>query len=183
MRFLPSNNRMLAVLANSLKVRALIVNANLSEYGRNLELLLDSEVNIRIGSLITISGVHLNVINTCFSFVMVTVRNEDVLNSNLSNVGSFDNLMVEISLTNYLPNRFNCFSLAIKTCCTTLIEITESKFECLLTFDRPALQLSDLKVGNVVTIDGLILMIQFVCETTFDVIFHKDDLNIKDYKL
>ncbi|MGP1916552.1 MAG: hypothetical protein ACTS6G_04010 [Candidatus Hodgkinia cicadicola] len=168
------------MFANSNKIKALIVNANLSESGRNLELLLPSEINVQIGSLLIVSGVYLNVISKCSTFIMVNVRNEDILNSNLSDAMSFDNLIVEIPLTKYLSNRF---SFKNEICCITPIEIIKSTFECWITFECPMLISASLTIGAIVNINGLILTIQFTDETTFAVIFYQNASDIKDFKL
>ncbi|MGP1914393.1 MAG: hypothetical protein ACTS6G_05010 [Candidatus Hodgkinia cicadicola] len=167
------------MFTGSNKIRALIVNANLSESGRNLELLLNSRINVRIGSSLFVSGIYLTVISKCSSFVTVNVRNEDILNSNLSDVISFDNLIVEIPLTSYLSNR--CY-FRNEVCCVTPIEIIRSRFESWITFECPMLLSANLTVGDAVNVNGLILTIQFIAETAFDVIFYQNASDIKDFK-
>lgn len=170
------------MLVKATKTKALIVNASSSKFGNNLELLLSSEVTGQIGSSVKIFGVCLIITNKRANFITLNVRNKDLLSSNLSNVTSFDNLIVELSLASRLTNRFDCLSFEAESYCITITELIKSKFECLITFECPHLALVNLKVDDVITVDGTPKAIAFVGEASFDIIFHQSGSNNKDLK-
>lgn len=90
------------LIASSLKAKALVVGASSSKFGRTFELLSQSSDNLEVDLSVVISGIRAVVTRKSFNLIAVTVRNEDILNSNLSNLATFDNLTLEIPMTNQL---------------------------------------------------------------------------------
>ncbi|MFP3037554.1 MAG: hypothetical protein ACKER6_00415 [Candidatus Hodgkinia cicadicola] len=155
--------------------KALVMEVYSVPGGRKLELLLDSDSKVKIGSSICVSGVCLTITGKCCCVVEVEIWDDALCNSTLCNVAKFEVLNIEFPLTLSSPLDGHLISGNIK-CCIVLTKTIKLGLATQFTFDCPQWAIECLDMEDNVSIDGVSLTISDMHETFIDVLIIQHSL-------